>query len=105
MAHRKQHISDELVVRHLCNRKDCVNPLHLTTGTHADNAQDRIRDGTQRSKINKGVAALIKFSKKMGTRKQRANFFAVSESIVSDIDNGNTWKNVTEADFPVEEEY
>ena len=32
-----------LVVRHMCNNRKCVNPLHLEIGTHSQNAQDRER--------------------------------------------------------------
>jgi hypothetical protein len=38
-----------LVGRHLCNNKLCCNPLHLASGTHGDNARDRVLAGHQRS--------------------------------------------------------
>ena len=43
-------ISEGLIVRHLCRGK-CVNPDHLELGTHQDNTNDRIRDGTD----NRGI--------------------------------------------------
>jgi len=39
------------VIRHKCLNKNCVNPEHLETGTHAENQADRVRDGTS----NRGV--------------------------------------------------
>ena len=34
------------VIRHfVCSNPPCVNPEHLRRGTHADNMQDRVRDG------------------------------------------------------------
>jgi len=33
------------VVRHLCGNKICVNPNHLTLGTHSDNSNDRYNGG------------------------------------------------------------
>jgi hypothetical protein len=34
------------ICRHKCRNK-CVNPLHLENGTHQDNSDDMIRDGTR----------------------------------------------------------
>ena len=34
-----------LVVRHRCDKPLCVNPDHLVSGTHAENARDRERRG------------------------------------------------------------
>lgn len=38
-------IPDGLVVRHGCDRPRCINPEHLSIGTHADNAMDRVLRG------------------------------------------------------------
>jgi hypothetical protein len=35
-------IPDGMVVRHDCDTPACCNPLHLRTGTHADNVRDRV---------------------------------------------------------------
>lgn len=42
----KGDIPKGLVVRHQCDRKDCVNPEHLLLGTQKDNMQDAIIDNT-----------------------------------------------------------
>jgi hypothetical protein len=39
-------IPDDLVVRHLCHNRTCVNPDHLKVGTQAANIQDSIERGT-----------------------------------------------------------
>ena len=43
----KGDIPDDCIVRHLCKKNmKCVNPEHLTIGTHTDNMRDKKRDDT-----------------------------------------------------------
>lgn len=35
-------IHPDLVIRHKCNRKNCIEPTHLLQGTHADNVADKV---------------------------------------------------------------
>ena len=50
---RNGEIPDGHVVRHKCHNPRCINPRHLETGTHADNAKDRVDAG--RSAPQKGA--------------------------------------------------
>lgn len=92
-------------VRHKCKYKNCVNPSHLELGTHQQNMQDKVRDGTssrgdqsKRAKITNEMARNIYASKGDGTQKQRAERYGVTVHIVAHIDRGTSWKHVTQAD-------
>lgn len=37
------------VCRHICDVRDCVNPLHLVNGTQADNVRDCVERGRHKS--------------------------------------------------------
>lgn len=62
-AHRVSYIlahgdlDDEILVRHRCNRAQCVNPAHLETGTIYENMQDRKAAGGY---IKKGRATNLR---------------------------------------------
>lgn len=38
--HHHGSVPEGLVVRHMCNVRNCVNPEHLTVGTHMENMAD-----------------------------------------------------------------
>lgn len=51
LAHRLSYyifhgeLSNNLIVMHSCDVRLCVNPAHLSQGTHKDNTQDMIKKG------------------------------------------------------------
>lgn len=53
-VYHNKEIPKGLVLRHKCDNKLCINPLHLEIGTHKDNIQDNVERGLQvkGSKIN-----------------------------------------------------
>lgn len=61
-AHRVAYVvhngsfDSDLVVRHACDVRCCINPDHLSLGTHADNMQDAVLRGrlyTARRRFNR----------------------------------------------------
>lgn len=108
MAHRFSYelyvgaIPAGLVVMHACDNPSCVNPAHLSVGTHGDNVMDRV--SKQRSfrpigQINphsvlteKQAAAIF-----MDGRKQRliAADYGIQPNHVSQIKTGKLWPHIS----------
>ncbi len=49
-------IPAELILRHTCDNRQCINPEHLILGTRYDNMQDMISRGRARHPSTKGIA-------------------------------------------------
>lgn len=112
MAHRFAYelvhgpIDDGLLVRHRCDNPRCCNPHHLEVGTHADN----MRDAVERHRIAKGErhgktkltleqVAYIRANPDRLKLGRLAEMFGVSESTVSYIRSGRSWKVVGAVGF------
>lgn len=90
-------IPDELVVRHKCKVKKCVNPEHLELGTVAENNLDKIRDGT----INRGekvwntklTETQVKEIREIQgmTHQQIADMYGIARRQVGRIRDGSRW--------------
>lgn len=48
-AYGGQLSEDRPIVMHLCNNSSCVNPKHLSSGTHSENIRESVRIKTQRN--------------------------------------------------------
>ena len=94
--------SEDLIVRHTCDNKKCVNPDHLLLGTQKDNASDRV----ERQLMPNGEAVWSsKLTEKdvLTIRKKYANGvsssalaaeYGLHRATVSSIVYGRTWKHL-----------
>lgn len=89
------------VVRHRCDRRDCCNPLHLLSGTNADNVADREargrgakgeRIGTAKLTNEQAIAIVTD-----GTRSpsEKAELHGVARSSIYAVLAGRTFRDVT----------
>jgi hypothetical protein len=92
---------DAPVVRHMCNRPNCINPAHLRAGTQLDNVMDRVlagRNGNLKGEAN-GRAKLaavevreIQESNESGADLSRR--FGISKAMACRIKRGAAWKHL-----------
>jgi hypothetical protein len=112
-AHRASYvlfvgeIPNGMVVRHyVCDNSACVNPDHLKLGTQKDNIGDAVRKGRNRftrhepevcggSKLTSDQVLQVKKLLSAGAYQEYiARILGVSQSAISRIKLGKTWKNV-----------
>ena len=111
LAHRvsyeihKGPIPAGLIVRHTCDLGVCVNPDHLQTGTHKDNARDMVERGRHRggqpsgslntaTKLNELQVAEIRVRRDSGeTLMALAKEFGVSDMCIHYVMKTN-WRRV-----------
>lgn len=94
----KGPIPQDLLVRHMCGNKLCVNPIHLEIGTMADNAHDGIRLGevlrgerNGKSKLKTADVEYIRANPENLSGRTLAIKFGVSPATISLIRSGRRW--------------
>lgn len=85
-----------LELDHLCRVPRCVNPDHLEPVTCAENQQRG-----NAAKLTKDMVIKIAKMRADGiTQDELAREFGISQSVVSKVLRGDTWKNVDRDIFP-----
>lgn len=108
-AHRASHIlfkgpiPDGQVVMHSCDDRQCVNPEHLSAGSHRDNSLDMVAKGrsmrgdkNSKTVLTDEVIREIRAANtgRHGDATRLANKYNLSLSAMSAILSGRTWKHL-----------
>ncbi len=109
LAYRAWHgeIPENSVVRHSCHVRNCINPEHLSVGTHQDNMDDKTKAGRQargeihgNSKLTNDEAIDIVLARNAGIgTTELAQQYGISRTAVKDVIRGYTYAHVTK-DIP-----
>lgn len=95
-----EELGPEDVIRHSCDTPLCVEPDHLSKGTHADNAADKVARLRQQygerhpsARLTATDVAAIREEAAAGImQKALAEAFGVSKQQISRIVRGERWK-------------
>jgi hypothetical protein len=106
LAHRVSYelyvgkIPSGKVVMHRCDNKLCVNPHHLSLGTHTDNQADKYRKGRQAKGIGLPQHKLTEqevreIRSATGSMSGIAKQYGISQSAVSLIKSRKRWEHIS----------
>ena len=81
------------VLRHKCRNRNCLNPEHLETGTQAENANDKIRDGTAGKKLNAQQVLEIR-ARATESQRKLGKEYGVSHKSICRVITRRYWKHI-----------
>ena len=97
----KGEIPPDLMLRHKCDVKSCVNPDHLEVGTALDNVTDAVTRDRQARGSRHGAAKLteqqvlaIRADPRKGQHTAIAKDYGITPSAVYSILTGRKWKHL-----------
>jgi hypothetical protein len=89
-----------MIVLHSCDNRWCVNPEHLSVGTHQENMDDMVSRGRSlvnnknSAKIDIETARKVYMATLLYSQTEVARQFSISQPLVSMIRNGRVWPEV-----------
>jgi hypothetical protein len=98
LAHRvswklfKGPLPDDVDLLHGCDNPPCVNPEHLSPGTHLDNMEDSARKGRQRKKLTDELVREIRASTE--SARAIARRLGLTHEAVGKVRRGKSWRHV-----------
>ena len=98
-----------LLTLHTCDNRICVNPTHLFLGTEGDNTNDMVNKGRAKGPdkgtkpsntiLDEYLVSHIKWYLSQGYQQRPlAKFFGVSQTCITDLNRGKTWKGIVARD-------
>lgn len=88
-------------VMHACDNPSCVNPLHLSVGTCAENERDKVRKGRQargeghgRKRLSDDAVREMRSLRGAMSQSALGRKFGISQAHVSKVLMGDAWKHV-----------
>jgi HNH endonuclease len=92
---KKKNTNEKLMIRHLCDVRNCCNPKHLQIGTRRQNSIDAL-PYSQHVKLNEEKVKEIRFLLQEGnlTQKQIGEKYGVSQNAISEINLRKRWTHV-----------
>jgi hypothetical protein len=99
----------EIMTRHICNVRVCVNPEHLTFGSHADNMRDMVEAERQAKGTDHGIAKLTeeqvleirrRYADGGVTQRLLCDEYGVTQSLISQIVLRKIWAHLDEPTSP-----
>lgn len=88
----------EIVVRHTCDVRLCINLEHMVPGTHAENDNDKNERGRRNTAKGENaggaklsLAKVVSIREREGTQRALGEEFGVSQSQISRIKSGKRW--------------
>ncbi len=97
------HEQEDIVIRHTCDNRLCVNPAHLESGSHSDNVRDRVERNRSAKGSKNGRAKLTEEGVKIARycmnelgidHRVLAKVAGMDPTCFRKIKDGEMWKDI-----------